>query len=89
MGRFHACKFLEDVGRCCTQLMQQLGQHPAWLVQEFAEHRSRIGCLTPDAMPVNLALLITGIGIAVIVLVIVGALVVDRVDKAKDRRSRK
>jgi predicted RND superfamily exporter protein len=45
--------------------------------------------INTDAMPVNLALLITGIGVAVIVLVIVGASVVDRVDKAKDRRSRK
>jgi hypothetical protein len=33
-----------------------------------------------DAIPVNLALLITGIGVVVIVLVIAGALVVDRVD---------
>lgn len=45
--------------------------------------------INTDAMPVNLALLITEIGVAVIVLVIVGAVVVDRVDKAKDRQSRK
>lgn len=42
--------------------------------------------INTDAMPVNLALLITGIGVGVIALVIIGALVVDRVDKAKARR---
>ena len=45
--------------------------------------------INTDAMPVNLVLLITGIAVAVIVLVIVGALIVDRLDKAKGRRSRK
>lgn len=45
--------------------------------------------INTDAMPVNLALLITGIGVAVIVLVIVGAIVVDKVDKAREPRSRK
>jgi hypothetical protein len=45
--------------------------------------------INTDAMPVNLALLITGIGVAVIVLVIVGAVIVDRLEKAKSLRSRK
>lgn len=45
--------------------------------------------INTDAMPVNLALLITGIGVAVIVLVVVGALVIDRLEKAKGRRARK
>jgi hypothetical protein len=49
-------------------------------------HPTRINT---DAMPVNLALLITGIAVAVIVLVIVGAVIVDRLEKAKSLRSRK
>jgi hypothetical protein len=49
-------------------------------------HPTRINT---DAMPVNLTLLITGIAVAVIVLVIVGAVIVDRLEKAKSLRSRK
>jgi hypothetical protein len=44
--------------------------------------------INTDAIPVNLALLITGIGVVVIVLVIVGALVVDRVDSFRSATQR-
>jgi hypothetical protein len=45
--------------------------------------------INTSALPDNLALLITGAAIAAIILIVLGAVVTDYVDKAKEQRSKK